>query len=53
MEVADEIWAVQQPLNFPDWVYGFDRDTPDLMRQVTRRLSETLGTHASDVVLDG
>ncbi|HKF70878.1 MAG TPA: gamma carbonic anhydrase family protein [Stellaceae bacterium] len=48
----DEIWAVQAPLNFPLWVYGFDRDTPDLMVQVTRRLSETLGAHARDVALD-
>src|SRR5262249_16671835 len=28
----DEIWEVQKPLNFPQWVYGFDRSTPDLMR---------------------
>jgi carbonic anhydrase/acetyltransferase-like protein (isoleucine patch superfamily) len=49
----DEIWAVQKPLNFPEWVYGFDRDTPDLMRHVTRRLSEVLGAHANDTVLDG
>ena len=47
----DEIWAVQAPLNFPDWVYGLDRDTPDLMVQVTRRLSNVLGAHADDVVL--
>src|SRR5689334_24693805 len=25
----DEIWAVQAPLDFPQWVYGFDRNTPD------------------------
>ena len=47
----DEIWTVQKPLNFPEWVYGLDRDTPDLMRHVTRRLSEALGAHAGDVVL--
>src|SRR5262249_9623287 len=35
----DEIWEVQKPLNFAEWVYGFDRSTPDLMRHVTRRLS--------------
>ena len=46
----DEIWAVQAPLNFPQWVYGFDRGTPDLMVQVTRRLSEALGAHAQDDV---
>jgi carbonic anhydrase/acetyltransferase-like protein (isoleucine patch superfamily) len=47
----DEIWAVLKPLGFPDWVYGFDRETPDLMRHVTRRLSETLGAHAADTIL--
>ncbi len=49
----DEIWAVQKPLNFPDWIYGLDRNTPDLMRHITRRLSESLGAHRDDVVLDG
>jgi carbonic anhydrase/acetyltransferase-like protein (isoleucine patch superfamily) len=49
----DEIWAVLKPLGFPDWVYGFDRETPDLMRHVTRRLSETLGAHADDTILNG
>ena len=48
----DEIWAVQAPLNFPDWVYGFDRATPDLMVQVTRRLSEVLGAHSDDTVIE-
>src|SRR5579883_304136 len=45
----DEIWAVQAPLNFPQWVYDLDRDTPDLMVRVTRRLSERLGAHAQDL----
>jgi carbonic anhydrase/acetyltransferase-like protein (isoleucine patch superfamily) len=49
----DEIWEVQKPLNFPEWVYGFDRSTPDLMRRVTRRLSEALGAPAGDAVIDG
>lgn len=44
----DEIWAVQGPLNFPLWVYGFDRNTPDLMVQVTRLLSDELGSHVGD-----
>jgi carbonic anhydrase/acetyltransferase-like protein (isoleucine patch superfamily) len=47
----EEIWAVQAPLDFPRWVYGVDRSTPDLMVEVTRRLSETLGAHAEDRVL--
>jgi carbonic anhydrase/acetyltransferase-like protein (isoleucine patch superfamily) len=49
----DEIWAVQAPLNFPEWVYGLDRTTPDLMVEVTRRLSEALGAHAADDQLTG
>ncbi|CAH2599136.1 Gamma carbonic anhydrase family protein [Rhodovastum atsumiense] len=44
----EEIWAVQKPLNFPDFVYGVDRAAPDLMVQVTRRLSERLGAHRDD-----
>ena len=47
----DEIWAVQATLDFPGWVYGFDRDTPDLMVHITRRLSDMLATHASDEVV--
>ena len=47
----DEIWAVQKPLNFPEWVYGVDRGTPDRMIKITQRLAESLGAHADDVVL--
>jgi len=43
---------VQAPLGFPQWVYGFDRTTPDLMIEITRRLSNVLGAHAEDAVLD-
>jgi carbonic anhydrase/acetyltransferase-like protein (isoleucine patch superfamily) len=48
----DDIWAVQAPLDFPQFVYGFDRSTPDLMIEITRRLSNVLGAHAEDAVLD-
>jgi carbonic anhydrase/acetyltransferase-like protein (isoleucine patch superfamily) len=48
----DEIWAVQKPLNFPLWVYGFARDTPDLMRNITHSLSKSLDSHVSDRVID-
>jgi carbonic anhydrase/acetyltransferase-like protein (isoleucine patch superfamily) len=44
----EEIWAVQGPLNFPLWVYGFERGTPQLMVQLTNRLSEDLGAHRDD-----
>jgi carbonic anhydrase/acetyltransferase-like protein (isoleucine patch superfamily) len=49
----DDIWAVQQPLNFPNWVYGVPRDTPDLMRVVTERLSRELSPHLDDLVIEG
>lgn len=45
----DRIWAIQHPLNFPLTVYGFDRSEADMVK-ITRRLSEALGSHASDVV---
>ena len=45
----DQIWTLQEPLNFPEWVYGFKRDTPDLMIEVTRSLSDALGAHPGDI----
>ena len=45
----DEIWRIQEPLNFPRTVYGFERDEADMVK-ITRRLSEALGAHMDDVV---
>jgi carbonic anhydrase/acetyltransferase-like protein (isoleucine patch superfamily) len=47
-EKHDAIWAMQKPLNFPNFVYGVDRDTPNLMRVITTRLSEQLGIHKTE-----
>jgi carbonic anhydrase/acetyltransferase-like protein (isoleucine patch superfamily) len=44
----DKIWAIQEPLNFPEWVYGFNRSTPELMVRITQHLSEVLGVHKDD-----
>ena len=41
------IWEIQKPLNFPLTVYGFERSEAT-MEKITRRLSETLGSHALD-----
>jgi carbonic anhydrase/acetyltransferase-like protein (isoleucine patch superfamily) len=49
-EHHDAIWAVQQPLDFPGFVYGLDRETPELMRHVTERLAGMLGRHREDRV---
>jgi hypothetical protein len=45
----DRIWAIQQPLNFPLTVYGFERSEADMVK-ITRRLSDALGSHQSDIV---
>jgi carbonic anhydrase/acetyltransferase-like protein (isoleucine patch superfamily) len=43
----DRIWEIQEPLDFPSTVYGFNRSEAT-MKKITRRLSESLGSHASD-----
>lgn len=43
----ERIWAVQEPMNFPLTVYGFERSEAT-MEKITRRLSEALGSHAFD-----
>jgi len=43
----ERIWEIQKPLNFPLTVYGFERSEAT-MEKITRRLSEALGSHASD-----
>ena len=43
----DRIWEIQQPLDFPHTVYGLERSEAT-MQKITRRLSEALGSHASD-----
>lgn len=45
----DRIWKIQKPLNFPYEVYGFDRQEATMVR-ITKRLSETLGSHVLDEV---
>lgn len=44
----DAIWARQQKLDFPGFVYGFDRAEPELMRKLTTRLSQQLLVHRAE-----
>ncbi|RFB80540.1 gamma carbonic anhydrase family protein [Methylovirgula sp. 4M-Z18] len=44
----DEIWAKQKPLDFPQFVYGIDRNTPHIMREITGRLSAKLSQHGDE-----
>lgn len=45
---AEEIAAAQPELDFPGHVFGVDRDTPDLMVQLTERYGRSLARHADD-----
>ena len=48
----DEIWALQQELDFPGYVFGLDRETPDLMVQLTERYASGLARHRGDLPLE-
>ncbi|WP_106814656.1 gamma carbonic anhydrase family protein [Microbacterium timonense] len=48
----EEIWKAQRELDFPGYVFGLDRDTPDLMVQLTERYGRGLARHAGDRRLD-
>jgi carbonic anhydrase/acetyltransferase-like protein (isoleucine patch superfamily) len=43
----ETIWKIQKPLNFPLTVYGLERSETNMV-ELTSRLSETLGLHATD-----
>jgi carbonic anhydrase/acetyltransferase-like protein (isoleucine patch superfamily) len=45
----DEIWAIQEGLDFPQTVYGVPRGTP--ARELMQRQSEWFGAHADDRIL--
>jgi carbonic anhydrase/acetyltransferase-like protein (isoleucine patch superfamily) len=47
----EEIWALQQELDFPGYVFGLDRGTPDLMVQLTERYARNLARHEGDRLL--
>ena len=46
----DEIWAIQEPLNFPKTVFGVDRPPPgqSIMPTVMPRYARALGRHKAD-----
>lgn len=48
----EEIWALQKELDFPGYVFGLDRDTPDLMVQLTERYGAALARHRDDRRVD-
>lgn len=46
----EAIWALQKPLDFPGFVYGVDRNAPEVMRTITEQLSEQLGRHKAETL---
>lgn len=48
----EEIWGAQQELDFPGYVFGLDRETPDLMVQLTERYGRSLARHDEDRRID-
>lgn len=50
----DRIWAIQEPLNFPRTVFGFERAPTGetIMPELTRRYTKALGKHQGDRTLD-
>lgn len=49
----DDIWASQQPLDFPGYVFGVDRYRPGAspVREMVERYGRSLGRHAQDRLL--
>ena len=43
----EAIWKVQEPLNFPLAVYGFERSEANMIK-ITQRLSQALASHLGD-----
>lgn len=50
----DEIWAVQEPLDFPGTVFGLPRPAEGgtIMPELTRRYAKGLAHHKNDRILD-
>ncbi len=48
----DEIWAVQEPLDFPGEIFGVER-SPDMMTEIMDLYTRGLARHRGDSVIDG
>lgn len=50
----EEIWAIQKPLNFPEFVYGINRkDNGDsIMPEITQMMSDALKSHLDDEIIE-
>ncbi len=51
-ERRDDIWAAQEPLDFPREIFGVER-SPDMMIEIMDRYTRGLAGHRDDRVIDG
>jgi carbonic anhydrase/acetyltransferase-like protein (isoleucine patch superfamily) len=47
----DDIWALQEPLDFPKVIFGVDR-SPEMMAEIMTRYTKGLERHAADRIID-
>ncbi len=47
----EEIWEIQESLDFPGEIFGVTR-SPDMMREIMDRYVKSLGRHRDDRVID-
>lgn len=47
----DEIWSIQEPLDFPGEVFGVDR-SPDMMTEIMVKYTAGLGSHSEDRIIE-
>lgn len=47
----DQLWTVQQPLDFPLTAYGIDRPLGGCMKEVTESVSKRLAAHRDDKLI--
>lgn len=50
-EGHEEIWAIQEKLDFPGEIFGVDR-SPDMMTEIMARYTRSLTQHTSDRVIE-
>ncbi len=47
----DEIWSIQEQLDFPKAIFGVDR-SPDMMAEIMARYSRSLTRHTADRIIE-
>ncbi|AGK98014.1 gamma carbonic anhydrase family protein [Clostridium pasteurianum] len=52
-EKHDEIWSIQEPLNFPKYVYGVDQEieAENTMYEVMKMMTNALKAHKDDTII--